>query len=112
MAEKYIELEEVVHSETDPIVHVWSFSCSLCKAVRTVYLHESGVVLDVKDGQPADVEGLVVASDGQTFLNLYLIENAKARLEIQGTILINQDIADLHAQSFHGLPGASVGLAN
>ncbi len=76
------------------------------------YLHESGVVSDVEAGQPDEVENLVVASDGQTFLNLYLLENAKARLEAQGATGIDQDIADLHAQSFHGRREAAVELAN
>lgn len=112
MAEKYIGLGEVAHSETDPIIHVWCFSCGLCRVARTAYLHESGVVLDVVADQPDDVESLVVASDGKTFLNLYLIENAKARLEASGTMAINQDVADLHAQAFHNEPRAEVGLAN
>lgn len=112
MAEKFVELQKVVHSETDPIIHVWCFSCALCRTGRTAYLHESGVVSDVETGQPDDVENLVVASDGKTFLNLYLLENAKTHLEAQDEIGINQDIADLHAQSFHGLDKASVELAN
>ena len=112
MTEKYIALGEVVHSETDPIIHVWCFSCPLCQAMRTAYLHESGVVLDVEAGQPDDVESLVVTRNGQVFLNLYLLENAKARLEAQGAIGIGQDIADLHAQSFHGQREATVELAN
>lgn len=111
MAEKFVELEEVVHSETDPIIHVWCFSCALCRTARTAYLHESGVVMDVEAEQPDDVESLVVAGDGKTFLNLYLIENAKVRLT-SGVNAINQDIADLHAQSFHGLDRATVELAN
>ena len=111
MVENYIGLGEVAHSETDPIIHVWCFSCSLCQTMRTAYLHESGVVLDVEAGQPDDVESMVVTRNGQVFLNLYLIESVKARLE-SGMSAINQDIADLHAQSFHGQPGAGVGLAN
>ena len=112
MTEKYIGLGEVVHSETDPIIHVWCFSCSLCQAMRTAYLHESGVVLDVEAGQPDDVESLVVTRNGRVFLNLYLIESVKAGLEAQDLATINQDIADLHAQSFHGQREATVELAN
>jgi len=111
VTEKYIALGEVVHSETDPIIHVWCFSCSLCQAMRTAYLHESGVVLDVEAGQPDDVESMVVTRNGQVFLNLYLIEGVKACLE-SGMSAINQDIADLHAQSFHGQREATVELAN
>ncbi len=112
MEEVFITLGEIPDSKEDVVILSWCFTCSICHQARTAHVFESGVVFDLKDGQIIDVNNLEIAIDKKTFKNLYLIQGVSDALKVKGIRAITQDVADLHAQSFHGLENAEVGIAN